>query len=218
MPFNDSYSSLQLAVQEWAKRVNSEATLIARIPDFILITETRLNRDLEIESMLQLQFVDTVPLQEWLAIPTRFKRMRSIRMTELNPIVSLKYRTPAQLDATPGANRSGKPAYFSISGDRIRLGPIPDAVYRIEQYFWQTFPVLSATQSTNWWLENAPDALLYGALLEMAPYLKAADELAVWEARFEKAKVELLHAADEFLWAGELTVQVDYNLYEQPRA
>ena len=76
---------------------------------------------------------------DWLAVPDRFKSMRSLRMTELNPIVSLKFRTPAQMDVTQGANRQGKPAFYSLSGDRIRLGPIPNAVYRIEQYFYHNF-------------------------------------------------------------------------------
>lgn len=217
MPFNDSYATLQTAIQEWAQRANTELDLVARVPDFILLCETRLNRSIEVEGMIQLQYSDTVAQQEWLSIPTRYKRMRSMRMVELNPIVSLKYRTPGQLDATPGANRIGKPAYFSIAGDRIRLGPSPDAVYRVEQYFWQRFETLSDTVVTNWWLENAPDALLFGSLMELAPYVQDKELTDLWEARFIVAKGELEEAADEFLSPGEMTMQTDVNMYEQPR-
>ncbi len=217
MPFNDSYDTLKVAVQNWAARVDSEQVLISRIPDFILLTETRLNRKLEIEEMLTLVTTDTVAEQDWLSIPDRFKRMRSMRIIGLNPIVSLKYRTPAQLDVTQGANRSGTPAFYSVGGDRIRLGPIPQGVFTIEQWMWRKFPVLSDHQTTNWWLENAPDALLYGALMELAPYVKDTEETVLWATKYKTAMDDLEEAADEFLWAGELTQQTDYNTFEQPR-
>ncbi len=43
-------------------------------------------------------------------------------------------------------------------------------------------PALSDANTSNWLLACAPDAYLYGALLESAPYIKDDERIAVWTA------------------------------------
>jgi len=47
----------------------------------------------------------------------------------------------------------------------------------------KVLPALSASQTTNALLREAPDAYLYGSLAESAPYLQHDERLPMWEAR-----------------------------------
>jgi hypothetical protein len=41
--------------------------------------------------------------------------------------------------------------------------------------------------SSNWILRDHPDAYLYGALLQAAPFLRDDERIAVWGGLFERA-------------------------------
>ena len=51
------------------------------------------------------------------------------------------------------------------------------------QYYAKT-EALSDSATSNWILENAPDAYLYGALLQAAPYLGDDARTQIWTALF----------------------------------
>ena len=65
----------------------------------------------------------------------------------------------------------------------MEIAPKPDSNYTLEMVYRQNIPAL-ASNSSNWLLSLAPDAYLYGALLESQPYQKKADSalLQVWAA------------------------------------
>lgn len=52
---------------------------------------------------------------------------------------------------------------------------------------------LSVSNTSNWLLTAHPDAYLYGALLEAAPYLLDDSRLSMWAAALEKVLAEIRH-------------------------
>jgi hypothetical protein len=147
---------------------------------------------------------------EFISLPTDFQTMRRIRLSSVQGKPCLEYRSGTQMDEYRAsiANASSQPAYFTILGDEIELAPTPDAAYTVEMVYRKNIPAL-ASSSTNWLLELAPDAYLYGALLEAAPYIKADERIQVWGAGFSSAIDSLngLSLTSEFN-AGPLTVRV----------
>ncbi|MBP1091945.1 phage adaptor protein [Bradyrhizobium diazoefficiens] len=206
------YTSLQAAVVEYLAR-DQDATLVARIPTFIQLAEAKFNRLLFCRQMENraTALVDTGSNEpEFISLPSDFQTMRRIRLSSVLGKPCLEYRSGTQMDEYRAsiANASGQPAYFTILGDEIELAPTPDAAYTVEMVYRKTVPDL-ATNNTNWLLTMAPDAYLYGSLLEASPAIKADDRIQVWGAGFSSAIDSLngLSLTSEFN-AGPLTVRV----------
>lgn len=61
------------------------------------------------------------------------------------------------------------------------IGPTPAAAYPFEITCYMEPPLLSDVNQSNFWSDYAPNALLYGALLEATPFLKDDPRIAVWK-------------------------------------
>src|SRR5690242_20231228 len=94
------YASLQSAVVEYLAR-NQDATLIARIPTFIQLTEAKLNRDLFVRQMEQRStaLIDTTQTEpEFIALPSDFQSMRRIRLSSVSGKPHLDFKSGTQID------------------------------------------------------------------------------------------------------------------------
>lgn len=207
-----TYATLVTAVTEYLAR-DQDATLVARIPTFIQLTEAKLNRELFVRQMEQRSSTaaDTSSTEpEFISLPTDFQSMRRIRLSGVSGKPCLEFKSGTQMDEFrfSAANASGQPKYFTISGDEIELAPTPDDDYTIEMAYRKNIPDL-ATNLTNWLLTLAPDVYLYGALLESAPYIKEDGRLQVWGAGFASA-VESLNrlGLTSTFNAGPMTVRI----------
>ena len=107
-------------------------------------------------------------------------------------------RTPAEMvyvdhdaDAPSTTLRFYPPA--SVTGPLANL--VVDAV--------KVVPTLSDTQTTNALLREAPDAYLYGALAESAPYLMHDERTALWMSRANEAITGLRIQSERRLYGGQ---------------
>jgi len=58
--------------------------------------------------------------------------------------------------------------------------PTPVASYPFEVLYWQLLPLLSDENQQNFWTDYAPQVLLYGTLIQAAPFLKDDAEFQRW--------------------------------------
>jgi len=191
------YTSLQAAVVEYLAR-DQDTTTIARIPTFIQLFEAKMNRGLfvrQMESRATALTDNTLTEPQFIALPADFQSMRRMRITtgsQTGAQSGLEFKSTVAMDEfrTQTADVAGQPRYFSIFGDEIELAPTPDAAYTIEMIYRANLPAL-ASNSTNWLLTLAPDAYLYGALLESAPYIKEDARIQTWGAGLKNALDDL---------------------------
>jgi len=157
--------------------------LTARIPDFIALAEARINRELRIRPMEVRSTMYTTADQQYFQLPGGYIQMRNIQLNT-NPTTPLEYITPEMLDRLYGSTTTGKPRAYTLIGDEIQLAPIPDSAYQVEMAFYEKFTALgdgtSGTVTSNWLTANAPDVLLYGALMEAEPFIKNDERIPVW--------------------------------------
>jgi len=174
-----TFTELKDAIADWLDR----SDLTARIPDFITLAEARLNRDLRIRPMEVRSSMETTSGQRYFNLPGGYIQMRNIQINT-NPITPLEYITPEMLDRLYGSNSTGKPRAYTLIGDEIQLAPIPDSDYTLEMAFYEKFTPLgdgtAGTVTSNWLTTNAPDVLLYGALLEAEPFIKNDERIGLW--------------------------------------
>ena len=190
-----TFTELKDAVADWLDR----SDLTARIPDFIALAEARISRELRIRPMEVRSIMYTSPGQKYFNLPGGYLQMRNIQLNT-NPTQPLEYITPEMLDRLYGSNTTGKTRAYTLIGDEIQLSPIPDAAYELEMAFYEKFTALgdgtSGTVTTNYLTKNAPDVLLYGALMEAEPFVKNDERIPVWLNGYSNA-IENLQKADQ---------------------
>ena len=174
-----TYTELKDAIADWLDR----SDLTARIPDFIALAEARINRELRIRPMEVRSTMYATVDQQYFNLPGGYIQMRNIQLNT-NPTTPLEYITPEMLDRLYGSTTTGKPRAYTLIGDEIQLAPIPDSAYQVEIAFYEKFTPLgdgsAGTVTSNWLTANAPDILLYGALMEAEPFIKNDERIPVW--------------------------------------
>ena len=190
-----TFTELKDAIADWLDR----SDLTARIPDFIALAEARINRELRIRPMEVRSTMYATVDQQYFNLPGGYIQMRNIQLNT-NPTTPLEYITPEMLDRLYGSSTTGKPRAYTLIGDEIQLAPIPDSAYTLEMAFYEKFTALgdgtSGTVTSNWLTKNAPDILLYGALMEAEPFIKNDERVAVWLNGYGNA-IDKLQKADQ---------------------
>jgi hypothetical protein len=101
--------------------------------------------------------------------------------------------------AYPTPDDTGKPEYYALfDQNTFILGPTPDDNYTMELHFYY-YPESIVTANTTWLGDNFDSALLYGALLEAATYLKEGgdqDIIKVYQARYDESMALLKQLGD----------------------
>ena len=190
-----TFTELKDAIADWLDR----SDLTTRIPDFIALAEARINREIRIRPMEVRSTMTTTAGNQYFNLPGGYIQMRNIQLNT-NPTTPLEYITPEMLDRLYGSSTTGKPRAYTLIGDEIQLAPIPDSAYTLEMAFYEKFTALgdgtSGTVTNNWLTTNAPDILLYGALMEAEPFIKNDERVAVWLNGYGNA-IDKLQKADQ---------------------
>lgn len=175
-----TYADLKSAVADWLER----SDLAARIPDFVTLAESRLNRLFrgrmnEVNTVL----ASTVGART-IALPADFTEAVSVHVAGCPE--GLRFVDPALIELTADA---GRPNFWTLEAGNLAFERPFDAVYGVTLRYLSRL-TLSDGAPTNAILAEYPDLYLFGALLEAAPFLRDADLLALFQARFDTAMSE----------------------------
>ncbi|WP_374576114.1 hypothetical protein [Phenylobacterium sp.] len=192
-----TYTDLKSAVADWLDR----ADLTARIPDFIALAEAQMNRSLRLRRMIARS---TASLDaEFTTVPSDFLEVIALTLDDGQVLTPAPPQVLAALKAA--ASATARPRRYAVVGEAFHLHPPPDAAYGVTLTYYAKIPALSASTTTNWVLAEAPDAYLFGALLQAAPYLRDTDAIAIWSAGYDAALAGL--RAGQTTEAGPLQVE-----------
>lgn len=187
-----TYTGLQASVSDYIAR----SDLAAVVPDFITLAEAKFNRQLrciqqEKRSSTTVNMSSAEP--EFITLPTDFQTMRRVRLSSVTGKPRLEFMTGANADEyrQQVGDVAGQPGYFTVFGNEIELIRSPDQAYTLEMIYRANIPPLGLVNSSNWLLVLAPDAYLYGALMEAAPYLKDDSRIQIWSAGLSSVVDEL---------------------------
>jgi len=194
-----TYSELQTAVQNWLAR--SDADIASRSVEFIALAEAQFNRDMKSRRMETQTTLTTVGGTETVALPADFIEARAL-VIQTTPTSTLTVVTPSQLASNWSDGSTGIPIEYSIIGDNIHFGPTPDSAYGAKLTYYQRIPSLTDAAPTNWLLTYHPDAYVYGALLQAAPYLMNDERVPVWGAFYDRAIQGIENETARATWNG----------------
>lgn len=186
-----NYSDLKTSVANYLGR----SDLTSQIPDFISLSEIRLNRILRIRQMLETATAQTTGGDSTVGLPPDFLQLRDLFVVG-NPRTPLSFLSPSAFTRDARADQSGRPVFYTMNGAEFVLAPIPDTNYTISMLYYAKPEAMSDSNPSNVFMANAPDCLLYGALIEAEPFLMNDARLAVWSSLFANA-TQLLNDSDD---------------------
>jgi hypothetical protein len=128
-------------------------------------------------------------------LPSDFLEARDFYVST-NPIQPLTYSSPAIFSRNTKSTTSGKPLDYTILASEFKLSPIPDSTYTLELLYFAAPTFLSDSNSSNVFMANAPDVLLYASLLEAEPYLMNDARIQVWGSLYDRG-IATLSTSDE---------------------
>lgn len=192
-----SYADLQTSIAGYLAR----SDLTSQIPDFIRLSELRLRRDLRIRQMLKSVTTATVAADSTVELPSDFLEVRDLFIVG-NPVQPLTYYSPSAFNRNARTWEIGKPRDYTVLANDFQLAPIPDTVYTVQMLYFAAPTFLSNTNTSNVFLANTPDALLYGALLEAAPWLMDDARLNTWGSLFDRAMASIKRSDEQGQYSG----------------
>ena len=147
-------AELLTAVTNWLDRTD----LSARIPEFIVLFESMLNRRLEARQ--QITSTTLTVTAGSATLPTDYLAYKRVTWTG-SPRRELTYVTPTFLSSFNAAQASGAPTHFTIEGSTLKVALLDNT--SLEFLYAQKVPPI-ATTDPNWLLTAHPDAYLFGSL------------------------------------------------------
>lgn len=171
-----------LAALDGASGYLHRTDLTAKIPDFIRLAESKINRKLklllqEVESTLTATIGSRL-----MAVPTRFGTPLNLWCTTYEPRVELIYLNAGDLPVT---TTNGESNYYTVDGAYIATENPADAAHTYTLRYLTKFDI--ATTSTNTVLTNYPDVYIYGALVESVSLTRDFESLGAWQQKFDLA-------------------------------
>jgi hypothetical protein len=194
-----TFAALQASVARWL----DNDTLTERIPEFIALAERRFNRILNAPEM---EATATLTAAASVVLPSDLWEIRAAWI-ERDPRQPIEEVTQGILRGRYGAQVTGLPQVFALSGGSMLLGPAPDAAYALVLTYKQTIPALSDAVPTNWLLTRHPDIYLWAALLAAEAYLVNDERLGVWKGALDEAIDELMQAGNRKRFVGRMRLR-----------
>jgi hypothetical protein len=192
-----TYAELQTTIAEYLAR----SDLTTQIPDFIRLAEVRLRRDLRIRQMLTSTTLTCTSGTATVTIPSDFLEIKDFVVTG-NPVRPLNYESPSLFSRNSRSMDAGKPLDYTVLATTFKLAPIPDSNYTLNLVYSAAPAFLTTANTTNTFLTECPDLLLYAALLEAEPYLMNDARLNTWGSMFDRAMGSLTRSDEKGQFSG----------------
>lgn len=180
----DTYANLKTAIVRFLR---NRTDLTPDVPDFITLAEAQMNRRLRNWRATGRSDATLPSGSAFFAQPADFGGPITMQHTtgDKKPIGFVENEKAPEIQAR--YTDPGPPEFYTVVGEQLQFIPVPDADYPVEMTYWRSIPALSDSNTTNWVLSKHPDAYLYGALLQSAPFLMNDERIPTWGTLFTAA-------------------------------
>ena len=203
-----TYDSLVENIQSYLER--SDPATIEKIPLFIMQAEQVIASQIKFLGNMTVNASTMVTGENIIAKPARWHKTVSVNVTvagERQPVFNRRYEYVREYWPNPTATEVPK-FYCDYDYTHWLIAPTPDDDYAFEVLYYERVQPLDSSNQTNWFTQYAPQALLYGALLQAMPFLKNYDLVPSWQAQY-KLIMDTLMAEDKLRIADRQAVASD---------
>ena len=203
-----TYDSLTTDITQYLER--NDTAVVQQIPQFIMLAEFEIAQ--QIKTLCQQQVVESTMTvgNQIIQKPARWRKTTSMNLTtqsgEIQPIYLRKYEYLRSY--SPNVSSTDMPLYYAdYNYDNWIVAPTPDFAYSFEVLYYERIQPLSSETQTNWLTQNAPNAMLYGTLLQAMPFLKN-DQRQIFQQKYTEA-MQILKQEDQLRIADRSSIAQD---------
>ena len=196
-----TYSGLKTATQNYLD--NTETTFTNTLDTFIQTTEERILKAVQLPVFRKNVTGTLTDGNTYLSTPTDFLSPYSLAVLDSSSnytYLLLKHVSWIR-DYTPAAATEGEPLYYAqFDDDSFIVAPTPSSNLTVELHYYYRPASLTTVGDDNqsWLSKNAPNAMLYGCLVEGAVFMKSSPEtITLYETKFQEA-LGMLKVLGEF--------------------
>ena len=203
-----TYDSLVENIQSYLER--NDASTLAKIPLFIMLAEQIIASQIKFLGNLTVNTSTMTAGQATLDKPARWHKTVSMNITvdgQRQPVLLRKYEYLRNY--WPDPSSTDTPLYYcDYDYTHWMVAPTPSSAYNFEVLYYERVQPLDSSNQTNWFTTYAPQALLYGSLLQAMPFLKNDERIPMWQQNYELI-MQTLMAEDKLRIADRQAVAVD---------
>jgi hypothetical protein len=202
-----TYAGLQASIADFLER----SDLTATIPDFITLFEARANAELDLRTMESEASLVGVPGSRFIALPAGYREITALWVTVSTDRQPVRIVVPEELVTT---TTQGQPYFATVDGSNLAFERPCDQAYAFTLRMLGSL-ALSSVVTTNLLLQNYPNAYLFGALVEAAPYLRDADLLALYSQKLADAMASVKAKEGRAKALAPLRTEISANMLGQ---
>jgi hypothetical protein len=203
-----TYDSLVENIQSYLER--TDTATIDKIPLFIMLAEQVIASQIKFLGNLTVNTSNMVVGTSTIAKPARWHKTVSMNITvggSRQPVLNRRYEYLREYWPSPTA--TGTPVYYAdYDYSNWLIAPTPDVAYAFEVLYYERVQPLDSSNQTNWFTIYAPQALLYGSLLQAMPFLKNDERIPMWQGQY-KLIMDTLMAEDKLRLADRQAIAND---------
>lgn len=190
-----TYDSLVNDIETYLERTD-QAT-IQKIPQFIMLAEQVIAAELKFLGNLTVAESTMVQGQPVIDKPARWRKTVSMNITvagQKYPVLLRKYEYLREY--WPDATATDVPKFYcDYDYTHWLVAPTPASAYSYEVLYYERVQPLDSTNQSNWFTQYAPQAMLYGSLLQAMPFLKNDERMGMWQSQYQQI-MEVLKTED----------------------
>ena len=186
-----TYSGLKTATQNYLD--NTETTFTNTLDTFIQTTEERILKAVQLPVFRKNVTGTLTDGNTYLSTPTDFLSPFSLAVLDSSSnytYLLLKHVSWIR-NYTPAVATEGEPLYYAqFDDDSFIVAPTPSSNLTVELHYYYRPASLTTVGDDNqsWLSKNAPNAMLYGCLVEGAVFMKSSPEtIMMYETKFQEA-------------------------------
>jgi hypothetical protein len=180
-----TYDSLVLDIQQYLERTDTET--VDRIPTFIMLAEQVIASQIKFLGNLTVNTSAMVQGDPVIPKPARWHKTVSMNVSIAGvkqPVLLRKYEYLREY--WPNQTLESVPKFYAdYDYTHWLVAPTPADDYNFEVLYYERVQPLDSSNQTNWFTIYAPQALLYGSLLQAMPFLKNDDRIPMWQAQYD---------------------------------
>lgn len=179
-----TYDSLVDDISSYLER--TDTATIQKIPQFIMLAEQVIASELKFLGNLKVVTSNMVASESVIDKPARWRKTVSMNILvagKRHPILLRKYEYLREY--WPDATQEDVPKFYcDYDYTHWLVAPTPDDDYAFEVLYYERIQPLDSSNQTNWFTQYAPQALLYGSLLQAMPFLKNDERIPMWQTQY----------------------------------
>jgi hypothetical protein len=180
-----TYDSLVDDISSYLERTDTQT--LEKIPTFIMLAEQVIASQIKFLGNLTVNESTMVQGTNIIAKPARWHKSVSFNVVVdgvRQPIFLRTYEYLRQY--WPEATEEDIPKYYAdYDYSHWLVAPTPADAYTFEVLYYERVQPLDSSNQTNWFTTYAPQAMLYGSLLQAMPFLKNDERMGMWRAEYD---------------------------------